>query len=181
MKQPLVDYGIQNERSDIRVHVCPKVRRVYTYPTSCGIEAINTGKYRKKSGYQPGVEYATAEGYLIPPLDISRCVSLELPDLVWKWANFSKAETTTIKGMKATRLVSAMLIRGMLPIPALGEEARCRDLQISGTDIYVPLGALREKPIHIQVKCDYEGGAKELGGTGNLFLQVAECNPLGHH
>ena len=27
----------------------------------------------------------------------------------------------------------------------------------------------------IQVKCDYDAGP---GGTGNLFLQTAECNPL---
>lgn len=180
MKQ-LVDYGIQTERSDIRVHVCPTVRRVYTYPTTSGLEAINTGKYRKKAGYQPGVEYATAEGYLIPPMEIARCVCLELPDIVWRWISFDKNQTTTAKGDKATRLVAAMLERGMLPIPALGETAVCRDLQISGTDIFIPQGALRDAPIHIQVKCDYDGGAKELGGTGNLFLQVAECNPLGRH
>lgn len=180
MKQ-LVDYGIQNERSDIRVHVCPTVRRVYTYPTSCGIDAINTGKYRARLGYQPGVEYATAKGYLIPPMDIPRCVCLQLPDIAWGWIAFRREDSTTTKGDKATRLVAVMLKRGMLPIPALGVEVACRDLQISGTDIFVPQGALRDRSIHIQVKCDFDGGSRELGGTGNLFLQVAECNPLGRH
>jgi hypothetical protein len=48
-------------------------------------------------------------------------------------------------------------------------------VQIDGDDIVVLTGANR---VHIQVKCDYPGGDKALGGTGNLYLQVAERNPL---
>ena len=35
--------------------------------------------------------------------------------------------------------------------------------------------------LRIQVKCDYRGGPRELGGSGNLFLQTHECNPLRRH
>ncbi len=37
---------------------------------------------------------------------------------------------------------------------------------------------LRHNDLHTQVKCDFDGGRKELGGTGNLFLQVKEANPF---
>ncbi len=46
-------------------------------------------------------------------------------------------------------------------------------MQIRGVDIVVR-GQWR-----IQVKCDYDAGrGKDGSGTGNLFLQVAERNPL---
>jgi hypothetical protein len=44
-------------------------------------------------------------------------------------------------------------------------------MQFEGLDIVV---ATR---VRIQVKLDFRGGERELGGTGNLFLQTAECNP----
>ena len=47
------------------------------------------------------------------------------------------------------------------------------DMQLNGSDLEI----MHAKSI--QVKCDWNAGHKELGGTGNLFLQVEECNPLG--
>jgi hypothetical protein len=43
-------------------------------------------------------------------------------------------------------------------------------LNILGNDMNAPGG--------IQVKWD---GPGHPGGTGNLFIQISECNPLGKH
>ena len=56
--------------------------------------------------------------------------------------------------------------------PAIVKEM---DLQINGVDIVINMNT------KIQVKCDYRGGPKAYGGTGNLYLQVRECNPFGKH
>jgi len=180
MPQPsLFEYGIQTEKSDIRTHVCPVVRRVYVYPTSSGLMVIESGCYPLVPGYQPGWSEPTAEGYLVPPDDIPCCVELKFRDTVWDHLSFRKDEATSEKGRKAVRLVKMMLKRGLLPIPTESEIVEERNIQISGTDIYVKANRLREKDVHIQVKCDFDGGRKELGGTGNLFLQVREINPFG--
>ena len=180
MPQPsLFEYGIQTEKSDIRTHVCPVVRRVYVYPTSSGLMVIESGCYPLVPGYQPGWSEPTAEGYLVPPDDIPCCVELKFRNTVWDHLNFRKDEDTSEKGRKAVRLVKMMLKRGLLPIPTESEIVEERNIQISGTDIYVKANRLREKDVHIQVKCDFDGGRKELGGTGNLFLQVREINPFG--
>ena len=177
----MIDYGIQNEHSHIRAHVCPKAKRVYVYPTSCGLEAIATKAFRKVPGYQPGVTVATSEGYLVPPFSIRKCSAVKINNGAWDHLSFSDSDDLGTKGKKAERLVKQMVLNGLLPIPALGESVNDTDIQISGGDILVRANAIRKDDIVIQVKCDYRGGEKELGGTGNLFLQVAEINPLGIH
>lgn len=173
----LIDYGIQNEESDIRIHVCPQVRRVYVYPTQYGIQAIESGQYHQVPGYQKDIEVPTSMGYLVPPLDIERCVSLELKDKTWEHMGFSANDSLKQKGDKAERLVRGMLKNGMLPLPMKGQQITDADIQKRGQDILV----IEKDGIRIQVKCDFKGGEKKLGGTGNLFLQVQECNPLDIH
>jgi len=175
----LVAYGIQTEESDIRVHVCPQVRRVYVYPTECGMNAILTGKYIEKPGYQKGIETPTATGYIVPPFDIRKCSSIKICDAAWKHIKFSPSDSLAEKGRKAEKLVRGMLKHGLLPVPMNGRQVTDEDIQKLGQDILVIKGhAIDQEDIRIQVKCDYPGGEKHLGGTGNLFLQVSECNPL---
>lgn len=180
----LVDYGIHTEQSDVRVHVCPAVRRVYVYPTASGVAVVMTGKYPLRQAYQPGWPEPTAEGYLVPPEDIPNCVELKFRDLVWDALAFDRAESTTNKGDKAVRLVKLMLKHGLLPLPSVPSVSRVveeKNMQVEGTDILVHANQLRERDVRIQVKCDFYGGRRELGGTGNLFLQVRERNPFGYN
>lgn len=177
----LVEYGIQTEQSDVRVHVCPVVRRVYVYPTSSGVSVIASGSYRLVPAFQPGWPEPTAMGYLVPPDDIPNCVEVKFRDLAWNALAFRRDDDPTTKGNKAVRLVKSMLKHGLLPLPAESEVVDESDMQVSGTDILVKANQLRVQDIRIQVKCDFEGGRKELGGTGNLFLQVQEINPFGYH
>ena len=174
----LFDYGIQNEQSDIRAHVCPLVQRVYVYPTEEGRRAIASGQWTKRPAFQPGVVGLTAEGYCVPPFAIRRCVAVEVRAEAWLAVDFHESDNTSTKGEKAVRMVAQMIRCGVFPLPcatgALNLDSE-KTLQIQGDDIIVDLGASR---VHIQVKCDYRGGDKGLGGTGNLFLQVAERNPL---
>jgi hypothetical protein len=174
----LVDYGIQTEESQIRVHVCPLAERVYVYPTECGVKAVKSGLYRKSPGYQDGVQVPTAMGYVVPPDEIEKCIGISFRPSVWRALQFSEDDTLTEKGRKAVHLIMEMLREGLFPIGALGQEITAKDVQIKGTDIIIKAGAIAQRDLIIQVKCDYRGGPKELGGTGNLFLQVAECNPF---
>lgn len=175
----LVDYGIQNEKSHLRAHVCPLVRRVYIYQTKHGLKAI--AGHKCVFGYQDGVNIPTSRGYLVPPFDIEKCVSISFSTRAWRAVNFSDKDDTTEKGAKATMLVLAMIKNGLFPLPALAEEITDYDLQINGQDIIISSSAIEQNDIVIQVKCDYNGGEKSLGGTGNLFLQTQECNPLGKY
>ncbi len=174
----LWEYGIQNEGSHIRVHVCPNVKRVYVYPTECGNKAIKTGEHEKTKGFQTGYSTPTSEGYLVPPEAIERCIEIYLRNTAWENIGFLCSDNTSIKGEKAVRLVKAMLKEGLLPIPAEAMTIEDKDIQIQGTDILVKANKIYHEEIKIQVKCDYPGGRKTLGGTGHLFLQTAEANPF---
>lgn len=179
LEQELVDYGIQTEKSDIRVHVCPVVRRVYIYPTQSGLDAVNSGLYQKASAYQPGFEGRTAEGYKVPPDGIAFCAEIRVRDSVWNAVNIKKDDSTTEKGAKAVKIVRSMLKHGLCPIPTPNQEVLSHEMQINGTDILVRKGTRQE--VKIQVKCDFTGGRRDIGGSGNLYLQTAEINPLRMH
>lgn len=176
MKQAkLIEYGIQNEDSHLRAHVCPQVRRVYVYPTPCGVEALENGI--ETLGYQCGVEYPTANGKRVPPFSIRNCVALQVNKEAWDGYAFSQKESTSHRGKKATRFVLRMLKNGIFPLPlgVLTDANLSRALEVKGRDIHV---WTKKGRIIIQVKCDFVGGEKELGGSGYLYLQTAECNPL---
>lgn len=164
----LVNYGIQTETSDIRAHVCPVVKLVYLYKTSSGLNAINSHQYKTGEAYTNGI--VTGVGYLVPPSDIEGIISVGAPDYWWSF--FDRKQTTTKKGELAMRMVKKMILSGMIPLISSVMEITERDLQVSGADLLV------RADFKIQVKCDFNGGDRTLGGTGNLFLQIMECNPF---
>ena len=174
-KAQLFDYGIQNEDSHIRAHVCPQVKRVYIYPTSEGIRALSNG--REAYGYQPGVAEPTAKGYLVEPFKIGKCLALQINNRVWEHFKFQENETTTEKGRKAVKLVVSMIKEGLFPLPTaiIANADLSKNIQVKGDDVIV---WTQKACIKIQVKCDFRGGEKQLGGTGYLYLQTAERNPL---
>ena len=168
----LIEYGIQNEESDIRIHVCFGVGRIYSYETVHGADTIRNGRYREIPVWQKGIN--TATGYAVPIDDLEHN-SIKIPDELMK-EDPGDVSDLNAKGCAAVDVVRKMLIMGMIPLPHIAKEVCEKDLQLSGCDIITISHELR-----IQVKCDYKGGDKHLGGTGNLFLQTKECNPFGIH
>ena len=169
----LVQYGILEEKSDYRAHVCIAAMTAYVFPTEEGRRAIEGGNHRTARAYQG--DHVTAEGLLVPPDDINECQAVGIPEHWLVSLNFSESDSTTDKGEKAVKVVKGMLKKGMIALPLVANQIDDKDMQIEGVDIIVT-GRVR-----IQVKCDYRGGDRRLGGTGNLFLQTKECNPYGLH
>lgn len=167
----LVNYGIKNEQSDLRVHVCIKAKRIYMYETQKGVDMIKTNNYRKVSATQPGVDCITSYGYIIPPDDLD-AICVTIPSDMLLYLPIQEDEPTSDKGYKASTYVKYMIESGIIPFKLRAKEITNYNMQISGVDIVVSLSK------KIQVKCDYAGGHKEFGGTGNLFLQTQEINPL---
>ena len=166
----LFDYGIHNEGSDIRAHVCVLAGTVYVYPTVNGVRAVESGKFRGTPAKQPGYSKVTAWGYLVPPKEIARCLPISARAII-REMNFSDSDTPTAKGEKAVNVVAELLRIGWFPLPVDPKIILDADMQISGTDINV------SAKFRIQVKCDYRGGIGD-GCSGNLYLQTAEINPL---
>ena len=177
MNKKLVEYGIHNERSDLRAHVCVEAKKVYVYPTASGLAAIEKEKFPVGNAYQSvnGNKVKTGIGFLVPPRVIDGCRQVEVPDDWWWIQKFSPSDTTTLKGKKAVWIIGALMKQGRFPFPCKPEVIEDLDLQVNGLDIIVAMNT------RVQVKCDYYGGPKKFGGTGNLFLQTHECNPLGKH
>lgn len=182
----LVPCGIQTEKSDLRAHVSISARGVYLFPTKNGSKITDQCRKMELGGQKPPYfkvqvktgQIVTAEGYLVPPDDIPGCLRIPIPLSVFLGANFKPEDQygcTTIRGDKAVAIVKEMLKLGLIPVTLEVNEVTDQDLQISGTDIIVKAQA------RIQVKCDWRAGHRDFGGTGNLFLQVAECNPNGWH
>lgn len=172
----MVQYGIQNEMSDFRAHVTYPIMRTYVFPTdkarSLIEQADHFGLVMKtiKTG-----TIETAQGYPVPLSYIEGLQEIVIPPDVWR-ANFiDKAMPTSTKGTIATSIVVALLKKDMVPLPVRLQHADSKALQISGTDIIV------NASLHLQVKCDMPGGERRYGGSGNLFIQIAECNPYRRH
>ena len=172
LQNPLREYGILQERTDYRAHVCFQDKCVYVYRTEAGVKAVLSGRFPKKPAGQPGVEGYTAEGYLVPPSGISGCQRIPIPGEWLQRMRCRREESTTVKGEKAVQIVQAMLRAGRFPVEFRPKAVTDLKMQVDGLDITVGC------KLHIQVKCDYYGGES---GTGNLYLQVAEANPLKKH
>lgn len=170
----LVEYGIFQEQSDIRAHVCVKAKRVYIYHTKQAIEVLRRKPHRLVPAYQHvnGRKLKTAEGYLVKPIELYPCKSIPVTRQLLTKYPIRYQDSTTIKGANAAGLVMALINGGQFPFMLHGENITDYDLQLKGVDIHVSMKA------RIQVKCDYNGGERRRGGTGNLFLQVRESNPL---
>lgn len=168
----LVEYGIHQEESDYRAHVCPAVQRIYVFPTRLMLDLVSRSNYVSRPAYTNGI--VTARGYLVPVKDIFSFCKIHKPHQSW-WDHiaFSQGENTSQKGQKAVDMVKLLIERGLFPLPFMSSEVAVFDLQVKGFDIRLNVST------NIQVKCDYDGGTDGNGtGTGNLYIQTHECNPF---
>lgn len=166
----LVEYGIQNEESHFRAHVCYDAQRVYIFPTDVAKRLLETGKYELRKVMTKGI--VTATGYPVPVSHIQGIQEILIPlDLVRKY-RVESSMATGLMGKLATLITAEMIRSGLIPLPVQVDVTDDKSLQIDGTDIIV------SSALHIQVKLDRRGGDRRYGGTGNLFLQISECNPF---
>lgn len=166
-------YGIDDERSDLRVHVCPKVQRLYIFRTDDARLAIYTGQYKLKTAYQKDI--LTARGYVVPWDDIPNIAEHVVDDSVWDVACFQTDMTTTEKGEAAALVAQAFFQTGKIRFVPVVEVVQDYSRQLAGQDLVIRI--MRR----VQVKCDYNGGRRDRGGTGNLFIQTEEANPFSRH
>lgn len=169
----LISYGIQNEKTDWRAHVCVKSGFLYLYPTAAGIEAIEADKYKCVPVKTNGI--VTAQGFLVPPDEIRGSIKVPLPYPLLEQLDIKENDSQTVKGAKAQQLVQELFATGRIPLSITAVAVTDTKQQIDGVDLTVQLN------MSIQVKCDFNGGDHRWGGSGNLFIQVAECNPYGKH
>lgn len=164
----LSEYGIQTEQSDLRAHVCVTAGMVYVFRTTDALRVLGQGEFGRGYATQPGVTSITGTGYLVPVTRLPAW-AIGAEDAIAE-QRFQKTDTTTVKGEKAACVVRRLIQDERFPL-AVAESADAGiDAQLAGVDLIV--GRQR-----VQVKCDYDGGLG-VGCTGNLFLQIAECNPF---
>ena len=167
IKRPLVEHGIFCEKSDIRAHVSNRI--VYVFKTRLVVKTISENRYRSVFAKQPGVKYATARGFLVPPKDIPGCQLCRHEPWPY-WSYFDAKWDTSRKGRWAVCCVTDMIERGRFPLWLPAKQTRDIQLDRAGTDIVVAADK------RIQVKCDYPASK-----TGNLYIQTHEINPLNKH
>ena len=161
-------YGIQEEESDLRVHVSVCNATVYCFSPDAAMEAIsNHPEIQGRPAYQNGVNGATAYGYPMPVKHIKGIKAMKIPQHIFMDENFLQSDNTSEKGRKATNIVKEMLKKNLIPFAFNVDEITDRTMQIQGTDILV------SAKYRIQIKCDWR-----IGETGNVYLQTHERNPL---
>jgi hypothetical protein len=174
MMAQLFQYGIHNEASNLRAHVAPLARRVFIFPTISGKKAALMPGLRERMAFQPGVKHATAMGKLVKPGSIENIQSILISDK--RFDGFTEDLSTSEKGDRAVLIVQELLKAGRFPLWVEGEFIKDTQIQINGTDVIV------KGQWKIEVKCDFRASLEPESPhprcTGNLFLQIAECNPL---
>jgi hypothetical protein len=178
MAMNLVNYGIQTETSDIRIHVCSVIGYAYVYITEQAkivVAARTEAQCIAARQLVNGKSVITAQGYLVTPDEIPGCNEVKIPGDISASYPIEEKDNTTLKGSQAVAIVKECILRHVILLPARIDEITDIDMQIKGTDIIV------QSHLRIQVKCDRRGGRRTFGGTGNLYLQTAEINPLKAH
>lgn len=169
----LFEHGIHTEDSDVRAHVSVVNQTIYVFPTRSGLEAIERYRPPVRPAFQQGVEGPTAEGWIVKVEWIADLRRLQFKS--WDgWSRFNPNASTSQKGALAVECVVETMRLGRFPFWVNATEDQRQDVQIKGTDLLI---FCRKR---VQVKCDYASGDKPLG-TGNLYLQNAERNPLRRH
>jgi len=150
---------------------------VYVYPTKHMLSLLKGKTYKLSTAKQPGYDGITAEGWIVPITDVPELRILKFNSCsLWKdFGCTQHAISTTKKGEIACDIVMQLLHLGRFPLWIKSRIKDDKDLQIKGTDIFVD-GKWR-----IQTKCDWLAAPKIDGGTGNLFIQTKELNPLKLH
>jgi len=166
----LCKYGIEEEQSDIRAHVSLPGRCITVFRTADMVKLIKENKFREVGATQPGVEYDTAKGRLVPLKAIKP--KGVLTSEVFPWGEYHHEEMDTgAKGDMAVECVIRAIRANKFPLWLNPEIEGNKDLDIQGTDVIV--SAKRR----IQVKYDHLAYPKAKGGSGNLFIQTHESNP----
>jgi hypothetical protein len=163
-------YGIAQDKSDQRAHVCVSAETVYVFRTRDGQAAIRHTRYDPVEVRAPDGTI-TAAGVLVPPADIPGIIAVPIPD---GWLNYPSLaiepfDSTSKKGDRAALIVYGLLKTDRFPLfLSASDMVSDHRLQIDGCDL--------RASVHIQVKCDYVGGEVSRGGSGFLFIQTAERN-----
>lgn len=169
-KYSLVEYGINHEESDIRAHVSVSDNSVYVFSTTRAKTVVAENELREVEVWSDvdGRRELTATG-LLAPIALLKPRRIYCPELI-SAAGFITGgyEITSEKGRKAQWVVKRLMQQGSFPLPVNPQIVDDVDIQVDGADLIVH-GDWR-----VQVKCDWRAGE-----TGNIFIQVAERNPLG--
>lgn len=153
------------DSASYRIHVCPRVGLLYVFPT-VNMDWV-TGK-KAQTEYKGRV---TSKGVLVKPADLD-ATTYSIPQAILKRVALASAGMgSSEKGRAAESIVAEMIRQGHLPFSRNVRIVTDRDEQISGIDLWAG-------EIPIQVKMDFNGGEKELGGTGNLYIETHSDNFL---
>ena len=109
-------------------------------------------------------------GYVVPIVDVEPKAILRSD--VCPWHRYTSEMTLAERGAAAVCVVKAAIRSNRFPLWVCDIVTSDHELDINGTDIIV--NAKRR----IQVKCDWRACTRNDGGTGNLFVQTHERNPL---
>lgn len=159
----LIEYGILNENSDVRVHITELA--AYIFWTKQAQEIIKCNEYPIKPSYQwiDLKRVHTADGWCVPICDIPH-KKVILPEN-YK-VSFHANERQ--KGELAEQIVNQLIQDNLFPSSYLFKIEPDINAQLKGTDMY-----LKNK---IQIKCDLP-----IEKWGNFYLQIRECNPQKLH
>lgn len=167
----LVPYGIQTDKSDYRAHVCPRDQAVYVFETSRMASFVGLNIFGKIPARQKGVQGVSGYGYTVPLKCVPWCLGVEIPkDLqipVERWETMD----TIGKGDSSVDTVKAMVERELI---RFGRPSEVHKVPKGSLDAQWLLGDL-VVGLRVEVKCDLPGG---MMGTGNLYIQTEEKNPL---
>jgi hypothetical protein len=167
--QRLIEYGIQTEESDYRLHIAFAHARAYFFPTGSGKRAIAQGLGKPFMASQPGVSFTTGVGRKVQWQEIEDCIEIQFPPTWLADVRCKRTDSTSEKGRKAIIIAKKIILNGMLSIPLQSREITEKQIQVKGKDLIVTGQA------SIEVKCDY------FAAKNGICLQTAECNPLGRY
>ena len=163
----LVEYGIQKEQSDIRVHVGFESEYIAIFETEKARQAIKEYDPYIAPTYVNGVK--TAEGWLVRPEQIEGMKKFKMPDIRKRFGFDKAGKSTSKKGQCAVDVVRYIVEQGKFPYDVVHfEETPELEYQYKGIDGILTTKSGRK--LFVEIKADGKGCAPFL------YVQKSESN-----
>lgn len=171
----LIEYGIRQEKTDYRIHVCGLSNVCYVFETAKMVQYLNVNEDKLRQVDVKTYGVITAKGYLVSIanfLNLGIGKEYILPSYIWK--NVSEKDSEKNKGVWAVGITKKAIESNIIVFNFVVKEETNIVKQIQGQDLLIVNNELK-----VQVKCDFRACLKQQHerGTGNLFIQTWECNP----
>lgn len=162
---------IRDEASDIRIHFGDQAKWVGRFERTDAADRVDVAVALGQKEVEinvDDVDGAVARGFLIKIGSLWTLKEIVMPPGWWEDL-LPRIKNKTLTTYKKGKIGEDAVVNYYLGIGAQVRREHRQENQVAGTDLWID-------GLRVQVKFDHRAGPVSRGGSGNVFIQTAECH-----